>query len=42
MLPTLGDRLDTLRETLESVELQRQDVTLTLVVVAPTSAVEAP
>jgi GT2 family glycosyltransferase len=41
VLPTLGDRIDTLRETLESVERQRQDVDLTLVVVAPPGATEA-
>jgi glycosyltransferase involved in cell wall biosynthesis len=38
VLPTLGDRLDTLRETLDSVNVQRADVSLTLVVVAPSSA----
>ena len=41
VLPTLGDRLDTLRETLESVELQRAEVPLTLVVVAPPTALAA-
>lgn len=41
VLPTLGDRLDTLRETLESVQAQRADVDLTLVVVAPPSATAA-
>lgn len=41
VLPTLGDRLDTLAETLASVEAQRADVPLTLVVVAPPAAVEA-
>lgn len=41
VLPTLGDRIDTLRETLESVKAQRVDVSLTLVVVAPASATEA-
>jgi glycosyltransferase involved in cell wall biosynthesis len=41
ILPTLGDRLDTLRESLDSVIRQRDDVTLTLVVVAPTSALQA-
>lgn len=38
VLPTLGDRIDTLRETLESVAAQRPDVPLTLVVVAPPGA----
>lgn len=41
VLPTLGDRIDSLRETLESVENQRAEVNLTLVVVAPPSATEA-
>src|SRR6187551_3835691 len=41
VLPTLGDRLDTLRETLESVREQRADVDLTLVVVAPPAATAA-
>lgn len=41
VLPTLGDRLDTLRETLDSVEAQRGDVPLTLVVVAPPAATAA-
>jgi len=41
VLPTLGDRLETLRETLESVQLQRADVPLTLVVVAPPGATAA-
>lgn len=38
VLPTLGDRLETLRETLESIEQQRDDVALRLVLVAPSSA----
>lgn len=38
VLPTLGDRLDTLRETLESIERQKKDVSLRLVLVAPASA----
>lgn len=38
VLPTLGDRLDTLLLTLKSVNQQRADVHLTLVVVAPASA----
>lgn len=41
VLPTLGDRLDFLRLTLESVARQREDVDLTLVVVAPADAVGA-
>ena len=41
MLPTLGDRLDTLRETLDSVEAQRADVPITLVVVTPPGATAA-
>lgn len=41
VLPTLGDRLDTLRQTLEAIEEQKRDVNLRLVVVAPTSADKA-
>lgn len=41
ILPTLGDRLDTLRETLDAVETQRADVELTLVVIAPPGATAA-
>jgi glycosyltransferase involved in cell wall biosynthesis len=41
VLPTLGDRLETLRETLDSVEQQRADVALTLVVVVPEHATAA-
>jgi len=41
VLPTLGDRLDTLKETLESIASQRADVSLTIVVVAPPAATEA-
>lgn len=41
VLPTLGDRLESLVETLESVKAQRESVELTLVVIAPASAVEA-
>ncbi|MEP6480437.1 MAG: glycosyltransferase [Rhodoglobus sp.] len=41
VLPTLGDRTDTLRETLVSVDAQRADVALTLVVVAPQTATAA-
>ena len=41
VLPTLGDRLDTLAETLRSVDTQRNEVSLTLVVVAPASATAA-
>jgi glycosyltransferase involved in cell wall biosynthesis len=38
VLPTLGDRLETLEQTLRSVDEQRQDVDLTLVVIAPPGA----
>lgn len=41
VVPTLGDRLSFLRETLESVDEQRRDVELTLVVVSPPNATEA-
>ncbi len=41
ILPTLGDRIDTLRETLRSVDAQRDEVDLTLAVVAPPGATEA-
>lgn len=41
VLPTLGDRLDTLEETLRSVDEQRSDIGVTLVVVAPSGATEA-
>lgn len=41
VLPTLGERLDTLSETLASVDRQRQDVSLTLVVVVPEQATAA-
>lgn len=41
VLPTIGDRLDTLLETLDSIDQQRHEVDLNLVVVAPTTAVEA-
>jgi len=41
VLPTLGDRIDTLRITLDSVNEQRRDLDLTLVVVAPPSATQA-
>lgn len=41
VLPTLGDRIDSLKETLATVEAQRTDVALTLVVVAPPGATEA-
>ena len=40
VVPTLGDRIDTLRKTLESVVAQRDDHPLTLVVVAPPRATE--
>lgn len=38
VLPTLGDRLETLKQTLISIEQQRTDVDLTLVVVSPQDA----
>ncbi len=38
VLPTLGDRLETLDETLHSVDRQRDDVNLTLAVVCPPDA----
>lgn len=41
VLPTLGDRLDTLRETLESIDRQRSDVSLRLALVAPKTAFAA-
>ncbi|HEV7567554.1 MAG TPA: glycosyltransferase [Microbacteriaceae bacterium] len=41
ILPTLGDRIETLEETLESVNQQRADVDLTLVLVAPATATAA-
>lgn len=41
ILPTLGDRLDSLTETLASVEEQRATVSLRLVVIAPVTAVAA-
>ena len=41
ILPTLGDRPETLAQTLQSVADQRAQVGLTLVLVAPQSAVEA-
>lgn len=41
VLPTLGDRLDTLRQTLETIRRERERVNLRLVVVAPPSALEA-
>jgi glycosyltransferase involved in cell wall biosynthesis len=41
ILPTLGDRLDTLRETLDSVDAQREGASLKLVLVAPPGAHEA-
>ena len=39
VLPTLGDRLDTLRLSIESVNEQRADLEVTLIVVAPLQAV---
>jgi hypothetical protein len=41
ILPTLGDRLESLEETLTSVDAQRSDVSLRLVVIAPATAVAA-
>lgn len=41
VVPTLGDRLETLRKTLDSVVRQRGDHALTLVVVSPPSATDA-
>jgi GT2 family glycosyltransferase len=41
VLPTLGDRLDTLQETLNAIDDQRRDVALTLVVIAPVGAQKA-
>lgn len=41
VLPTLGERLDTLQETFETIAQQRQDVSLHLVVVCPAGAAEA-
>jgi hypothetical protein len=41
VLPTLGERLDTLQQTLDSVDEQRRDVDLTLVIVLPAGAIEA-
>lgn len=38
VLPTLGDRLEELRQTLATVDAQRADVELTLVVVLPAGA----
>ena len=38
VLPTLGDRIDSLEETLESVAQQRAEVDLTLVVILPERA----
>lgn len=41
VLPTLGDRLEFLTQTLDSVAAQRDSIPLTLAVVSPPSAVEA-
>ncbi|MCX7521036.1 hypothetical protein OSC27_01955 [Microbacterium sp. STN6] len=41
VLPTLGDRIELLRETLESIAAQRGDVQLTLALVAPRRATAA-
>lgn len=41
VLPTLGNRIDTLKQTLESIERQRAEVSLTLALVCPRAATEA-
>lgn len=41
VLPTLGDRIDTLKEAIASVEMQQRECSIRLVVVAPDRAVEA-
>lgn len=41
VLPTLGERLDYLRQTLDSVDAQRDGLEITLVVVSPPGATEA-
>ncbi|MEK9578448.1 MAG: glycosyltransferase family 2 protein, partial [Aquiluna sp.] len=41
VLPTLGERLDTLESALASVDAQRSDIDLTLAVVLPKSAKKA-
>lgn len=41
ILPTLGDRIETLAETLKSIEQQQRDVELRLVLVSPASATKA-
>lgn len=41
VLPTLGDRLEYLKHTLDSVAARREEIPLTLAVVSPPSAVEA-
>jgi GT2 family glycosyltransferase len=41
VLPTLGDRLGTLEETLHTIDAQRSEVDLTLALVLPASATEA-
>ena len=41
ILPTLGDRLESLQETLDAIDVQRETVELTLALVAPVSAVAA-
>ncbi|GAB2823974.1 hypothetical protein GCM10027022_13250 [Alpinimonas psychrophila] len=41
VLPTLGDRIESLRETLATIEAQKLDVSLRLVLVAPVGATEA-
>jgi GT2 family glycosyltransferase len=41
VLTTLGERVDTLRETLRSIDAQRSEVSLSLVVVLPSGAAQA-
>jgi len=41
VLPTLGDRLETLEETLGTIDSQREDLDLTLALVLPASATAA-
>ena len=41
VLPTLGDRLESLKETIDTVNAQRDEIALCLIVVAPPGATEA-
>lgn len=41
VLPTLGQRIDTLKKTLSSIDIQRTQVSLRLIIVTPTHAQEA-